>query len=170
MRGLSLIAVAALSWALALNCGTANLLWDDIEALAKAMELQKFCAKNPGHKRCDEIEERQAFCNNYPTHDRCKENAASTVLFWCESADPYILGMCDGTLNWYADQAVTAIPEWKRVPPAVVQNSDQLRRLFIREGHRVPEVLHLPASQLFYYAVTKAFPCMLRPKETIIPK
>jgi hypothetical protein len=92
------------------------------------------------------------------------------VLFWCESADPYTLGMCTGTMSWYADQAVKAIPEWKCVPPAVVKNAEQLRRLFIREGHRVPEVLHLPVSQLFYYAVTKAFPCRFLPKETIIPK
>ena len=52
-----------------------------------------------------------------------------------------------------------ALAEWRCVPPAVIDDTEQLRRLFLREANRMPEVLHLPARQLVYYAVAKAFPC-----------
>src|SRR5947209_6856982 len=118
MRGLSVIMVVALSSALTQNCNAENSLsWSDVSDAIKAMELQKFCANNPGHTRCREIEERRKYCNNNPNDERCKEDAASTVLFWCESTTlPYNLGMCDGTLGRYADQAATDVPEWKCVP------------------------------------------------------
>jgi hypothetical protein len=110
----------------------------------------------------EEGERNRAFCVKNPQHDRCKEHIASTVLFWCESNAPESLGRCHGTLNRYAAQAKTEVVEWKCVPRAVVENTEQLRQLFIREGHRVPEILHLPAPRLLYYAVTKAFPCRWR--------
>jgi hypothetical protein len=109
-----------------------------------------------------EAEEHRAFCAENPKHDRCKEPDASTALIWCESNLPENLGRCHGVLQGYAIRGATEVVEWKCVPQAVVENTEQLRRLFIREAHRVPEVLHLPASQLLYYAVTKAFPCPLR--------
>jgi hypothetical protein len=137
-------------------------LFDSIEDLGKTMELQKFCAKNPGHTRCKEMEERQAFCNSYPTHDRCKEDSASTVLFRCESTDPYVLGMCHGSLMAYAEDGAKNLIEWKCVPREVLRDTEQLRRLFLREAQQSPEVLHLPARQLVYYAVAKAFPCRFR--------
>jgi hypothetical protein len=51
------------------------------------------------------------------------------------------------------------------VPRAVIDDTEQLRRLFLREANRMPEVLHLPARQLVYYAVAKAFPCQFQPDQ-----
>src|SRR4029450_6029575 len=35
--------------------------------------------------------------------------------------------------------------------------------LLIRKAYRTPEVLHLPARRLLYYAVAQAFPCRVHP-------
>jgi hypothetical protein len=87
---------------------------------------------------------------------------AADVLTWCEPgiADPYNLGRCEAQLGFAAREGAR-FPEWQCVPRAVLTNPDQLRRLFIREGRRMPEILHQPAERLLFYAVAKAFPCPL---------
>jgi hypothetical protein len=179
VRLASTIKAAALSGALVLGTlvspyrATAGGMWELLAPDLKKLDLARFCDKNAGHPRCKAIEERQLFCKNNPTHDRCKERSASTLLIWCESNDPYTLGMCAGELKGFAYDgsgsslfgmsAPAPLPEWQCVPKAVIDDTEQLRRLFIREANRMPEVLHLPARQLVYYAVAKAFPCPLQP-------
>ena len=108
-----------------------------------------------------EGKQHRAFCAKNPDDDICKPIAASTLLFLCESETPESLGRCHGALHAYALDGKD-IPELLCVPRATIQDYEQLRRLFIREGNRMPEVLHQPARQLLYYAVAKAFPCPLR--------
>ena len=118
-------------------------LWDLIgQALQDGEALRALCAKSPGD-------------------DRCKEPQASTVLFWCERGpnDPHFLGQCHARLGAYARLGSQSLAEWRCVPPEVINNEEQLRRLFVLEGDRHPEVLHMPAQQLLYYAVAVAFPC-----------
>ena len=110
-----------------------------------------------------ETEQHRAFCNKNPGDDRCKDRSASAVLVWCEREDDaHGRGLCHGALAAYAAEGVSLLPEWQCVPQAVSRDNEQLRRLFLREAQRVPEVLHEPARRLLYYAVLKAFPCALR--------
>ena len=118
-------------------------MWSQIEQAIKQGEQHRlFCAKNPGD-------------------DRCKPMPGSTLLFLCESRAPASLGRCQGRLEAYAldGKGLTA---WLCVPKDTISDSEQLRRLFVREGQRMPEVLNRPARLLLYYAVAKAFPCPLR--------
>ncbi|HEY7245312.1 MAG TPA: Rap1a/Tai family immunity protein [Xanthobacteraceae bacterium] len=174
MRGISVIAAVVLSFAFDYNC-TADPsfrdLLDSIEEFARAKKLEDFCAKNPGHADCAQIEERQRFCRDNLKDDGCDDKQGSTILFWCEStALPESMGRCHAAMYWYATHAPKTLFEWKCVPPDVVRNTEQLRRIFIREAERIPEVLHLPAGRLFYYAITKAFPCRRPSKEIAIPR
>ena len=134
---LRVVIVCALS--LAVASAHAETMWDMV---GRAIEDREFCAKNPDH-------------------DRCKGPTGADVLTWCESALPGNQGRCFGALDRYLTDA-KRLPEWRCVPPDVKTNFEQVRRLFIREGERMPEVLHFPARQLLYYAVIKAFPCPLR--------
>jgi hypothetical protein len=109
-----------------------------------------------------EGERHPALCAKNPNDERCKDKAASTVLAWCEREDAYSRGLCDGTLGGFAQDGAASLPEWQCAPAAVTKDEEQLRRLFLREAHRLPEVLHEPARKLLYYAVLKAFPCPLR--------
>jgi hypothetical protein len=111
-------------------------------------------------KKGDEF---RAFCTKNPEHDRCQPTPASTVLIWCESSDPSNSGSCHGALRAFASNGAR-LPEWQCVPRAVLDNTTQLQRLFVREGQRMPEILHQPAEKLLYYAVAKAFPCPLLQK------
>jgi len=123
---------------------TAESLWDMIgRSIEDGKKKQEFCAKNPQHERCQPI-------------------TASTLLIRCESSLPENLGRCHGSLMAYAQDGVEDLIEWQCVPLEVRRDTEQLRRLFLREAQRVPEVLHLQARQLLYYAVVKAFPCSLR--------
>jgi Ssp1 endopeptidase immunity protein Rap1a len=88
-----------------------------------------------------------------------KEDSASAVLVFCEKPN---LGTCRAELGSFAREGAVSLFEWHCVPPEVIKDTEQLRRLFLREAQRMPEVLHLPARQLLYYAVAKAFPCPLR--------
>ncbi len=106
-------------------------------------------------------QELRALCAQNPRHERCQPPTASTVLTWCESADPYNRGRCHGQLTGIARDGAR-LTEWLCVPRAVIGNADQLQRLFVREGQRMPEILHQPAERLLFYAVAKAFPCPLR--------
>lgn len=118
-------------------------MWDQIEEAIKQGEKHRaFCAKHPGD-------------------DRCKPMAASTLLFLCESREPASLGTCHGALEAYAldGKDLTA---WLCVPKDTIYDFEQLRRLFVREGERMPEILNRPARLLLYYAVANAFPCPLR--------
>jgi hypothetical protein len=92
-----------------------------------------------------------------------QQPTAADVLTWCEPgiADPYNLGRCEAQIRSDVRKGKQLL-EWQCVPPAVLSNPDQLRRLFIREGQRVPEILHQPAERLLFYAVAKAFPCPMR--------
>jgi hypothetical protein len=108
-----------------------------------------------------EGEQRRAFCAEHPSDDGCKPMPASALLFLCEHNTPENLGHCHGALHAYAldGQELSA---WLCVPKDTLNNYEQLRRLFIREAERMPEVLHRPAQLLLYYAVARAFPCPLR--------
>jgi Rap1a immunity proteins len=108
-----------------------------------------------------EGEQHRAFCAKNSKDDSCKPMAASLMLVLCESGSPESLGHCHGALHAYALDGKD-LAEWQCVPHATIQDFEQLRRLFIREANRMPEVLHQPARQLLYYAVAKAFPCPLR--------
>jgi Rap1a immunity proteins len=143
-----------------------------LDLAMKQLDLALFCDKHVGHPRCKKIEEERLFCKNNPDDDHCKEESASTLLLWCESKDPSARGRCDGALSVFAHDgagsslfgmsAPAALPQWQCVPPGVIEDTEQLRRLFLREAERTPEVLHRPARLLLYYAVAKAFPCPLR--------
>jgi len=141
-----IIAACALALILATAAqrpGLAQGMWDQIERAIKEGEQHRaFCAKNPGD-------------------DRCKPIPASTLLFLCESNTPESLGRCHGALDAYASDGKD-LSAWLCVPKDTLQDYEQLRRLFIREAERMPEVLHRPARLLLYYAVAKAFPCPLR--------
>jgi hypothetical protein len=108
-----------------------------------------------------EGESHRTFCANYPQDDRCNEQAASTLLFLCEDRSPESLGRCHGALHAYALDG-RDLAEWLCVPKATLNDYEQLRRLFMREADRMPEILQRPARQVLYYAVAKAFPCPLR--------
>jgi len=110
-----------------------------------------------------EGEQHRAFCAKNPKHDSCKPMPASTLLYLCESLAPESLGRCTGALHAYALDGKD-LDEWLCVPRDTLDDYEQLRRLFIREGERMPELLHRPAQLLLYYAVAKAFPCALRIK------
>jgi Rap1a immunity proteins len=105
-----------------------------------------------------EAEETGALCASNPSHDRCNDARASDVLVWCESDTPFDRGRCHGAVEAYASRGAQ-LQEWQCVPPPVLKDGEQLRRLFVRAGQRTPEILHLPAPQLLYYAVANAFPC-----------
>lgn len=109
-----------------------------------------------------EGEQLRAICAENPSDDRCKETPASTLLIWCESTLPENLGRCHGALGAFAHDGAALLPEWQCVPQAVTGDEEQLRRLFLREAGRLPEILHQPARKLLYYSVLKAFPCPLR--------
>ena len=174
MRSLRNIVAVALMMTLvaAHQRALAENMWDLL--IPEKLQLVLFCEKHVGHPRCKKIEQERLFCKNNPTNDRCKEQSASTVLLWCEHSDPESQGKCDAELGGDARAGAglpslfgmpartAALPEWQCVPKAVIDDWEQLRRLFIREANRMPEVLHLPARQLLYYAVAKAFPCPLR--------
>jgi Rap1a immunity proteins len=115
----------------------------DWGCVGRALEKREFCAKNP-------------------EHDSCKPATASTLLMRCDSSDASDVAYCHGFLSAVASGGPANLPEWRCVPKGVEEQPEQLRLLFIREAHRMPEVLHLPAQQLLYYAVIKAFPCPLR--------
>ena len=108
-----------------------------------------------------EGEQHRAFCAKNPNDDKCKPMPASTLLFLCESNAPESLGRCTGELDAYAQDGKN-LSAWLCVPKDTISDYEQLRRLFIREGEQMPEVLHRPARLLLYYAVSKAFPCPLR--------
>ena len=109
-----------------------------------------------------EGEQHRALCAKNPNDDRCKPLFASTLLFWCERDQPDYLGRCHGALMAYAQDGAKELLDWQCVPPGVAADTEQLRRLFLREAQRMPEVLNQPARKLLYYAVLKAFPCPLR--------
>lgn len=118
-------------------------LWDQIERAIKQGEQHcAFCAQNPGN-------------------DSCKPTPGYTLLFLCENTAPESLGRCHGALHAYALDG-QKLAAWTCVPKDTLEDYEQLRRLFIREGERIPEVLNRPARLLLYYAVAKAFPCPLR--------
>lgn len=106
-------------------------------------------------------EQHRAFCAKNPSDNRCKPMPASTLLFLCESRAPASLGRCHSALEAYALDGKD-IAAWLCVPHDAISDDEQLRRLFVREGERMPEILHRPARLLLYYAVAKAFPCPLR--------
>lgn len=108
-----------------------------------------------------EGEQDRAFCVHNPNNDICKPMVASTLLFLCESSTPVSLGRCTGAIHAYALEG-KKLDAWLCVPEDALDNDEQLRRLFIREGERMPEVFHRQARLLLYYAVAKAFPCPLR--------
>jgi Rap1a immunity proteins len=107
-----------------------------------------------------ESEQHRAFCAKNSNDVSCKPTPASTLLFLCESNTPESLGRCHGALHAYALDGQD-LDAWFCVPKDTLQDYEQLRRIFIREGERMPEVLHRPARLLLYYAVAKAFPCPL---------
>lgn len=117
-------------------------MWDQIERAMK------------------EGEQHRAFCAKNPSDDSCKPMSGSTLLFLCENAAPESLGRCHGALHAYALDG-QELAAWTCVPKDTLKDYEQLRRLFIREGERMPEVLNRPARLLLYYAVAKAFPCPL---------
>lgn len=101
------------------------------------------------------------FCAKNPEHDRCKPMTAATLLMRCDSSDSREVLSCHATLYAMAFDAPASLPEWRCLPKGAAEHPEQLRLLFVREAHRLPEVLHQPARQLLYYAVIKAFPCPL---------
>lgn len=105
------------------------------------------------------LEERE-FCAKNSKHDSCKPTTAAKLLMRCDSADPENVAYCLGSLMGLSSEP-EALVELQCVPHEVWRNPEQLRRLFIRDN-RMPEILHLPARQLLYYSVAKAFPCPLR--------
>lgn len=105
--------------------------------------------------------EKQGSCAKHPKHDSCKPTTAAKLLMRCDSADPENVAYCLGSLMGLSSEP-EALIELQCVPREVWRNPEQLRRLFVREANRTPEVLHLPARQLLYYSVAKAFPCPLR--------
>jgi hypothetical protein len=107
-----------------------------------------------------EGEQHRAFCANNPNDDSCRPMAAYALLLLCQGQTPEGLGHCHGALRAYALEGKD-LDAWLCVPTDTLQDFEQLRRLFIREAARMPEVLHRPARLLLYYSVAKAFPCPL---------
>lgn len=147
----------------------ARIAWTRFAAVALAVVTFSVCKSALAEEMWDMIgralkegEQLRAFRTNNPTNDRCKETPASTLLIWCESNLPENLGRCHGALTNFAHDGAALFPEWQCVPQAVTDDAEQLRRLFLREAARLPEVLNQPARKLLYYAVLKAFPCALR--------
>jgi hypothetical protein len=101
----------------------------------------------------------KGFCAKNPDNERCKPTTGSTLLMRCDSGYSGDVAYCHGSLSAMAMRGATTVPEWKCVPAQVAKQPEQLRLLFIRESRRIPEVLHLPAENLLYYAVITAFPC-----------
>jgi hypothetical protein len=140
----------------------AESMWDSLMPAIKSIETAEFCNKNRGHERCKELEAKRAFCAKNPERVECREERASARLLRCERNDPGSLGGCHAAIIADLGRGLREVPELRCVPEAVLDDPEQLRRLFIREANRNPEVLHLPARNLLYYAVVKAFPCPLR--------
>jgi Ssp1 endopeptidase immunity protein Rap1a len=101
-----------------------------------------------------------AFCKGNPADGRCDrtKTIGAQLLLKCDTRDEADRAYCHGSLDSMAHFAVTNVPEWKCVPKEPL-HPEQLRLLFVREAHQHPEVLHLPAENLLFYAVAKAFPC-----------
>lgn len=115
----------------------AQSMWNSIRSAAAQKE---FCAKNPTDRSCRAI-------------------TAAELLTKCQG-DRTERAYCAGTLDAIATSGKAELIEWQCVPDAVIEgHPEQLRIIFVREAHRMPEILHLPARQLLFYAVTKAFPC-----------
>ena len=136
--------IAVLALFVFLGCNEAGAMWDKIaRSLEEAKQKNALCAKNPANEACKEI-------------------PATELLIRCRSNDPLNLGRCHGTLANLAQGGNEILLEWQCVPSAVINNTEQLRILFVREADRTPEILHLPAWKLFYFSIVKAFPCSLR--------
>ena len=103
-------------------------------------------------------EQHRAFCAKNPSDDNCEPIAAYALLLLCQGHAPESLGRCHGALDAYASEG-RDIDAWLCVPKDTLKDSEQLRRLYINEAARMPEVLHRPARLLLYYSVAKAFPC-----------
>ena len=106
-------------------------------------------------------EQHRAFCTKNPNDDNCKPIAAyALLLLLCQGHTPENLGHCHSALDAHASEGKN-FDAWLCVPKDTLRDSEQLRRLFIREAARMPEVLHRPARLLLYYSVARAFPCPL---------
>ena len=149
-----------------------NSLWDDVGRLGKALELSQFCGKHQGHPRCKELEAQRAFCAKHPMDaERCDPPSAGKLLQWCDSQDSNDHAHCAGVLDAeLTDGAAPQLgsppiklsepePALQCVPVEVLREPEQIRILFVREAHNHPEVLHLSARRLLYYALAKTFPC-----------
>jgi hypothetical protein len=99
------------------------------------------------------------FCKTNPMDDHCnpKKTTGGQLLLRCDTRDEADRAFCLGSLHSMASFAVKNVPEWKCIPKAPL-HPEQLRLFFVREAHLHPEVLHLPAENLLFYAVAKAFP------------
>ncbi len=146
-------------------------MWELLAPSLKAIELAKFCDQHPGHQRCKELEAQRTYCAMHPMDAaQCDSPAAGNLLQQCESNESADRASCEGVLVAKLDTG--AAPQLKPidnlfapepalacVPVPVLQNPEQLRLLFIREANRHPEVLHLSARRLLFYALAKTFPC-----------
>jgi hypothetical protein len=143
--------VFALVFAAACRAALAQGMWDEIDRALK------------------QGEQHRALCAERPHDDSCKPMPASTLLFLCESRAPESFGRCHGELSAYASDGKN-LDAWLCVPKDTLADFEQLRRLFVREGERMPEILNRPARLLLYYAVAKAFPCSLRAVPPTVPR
>lgn len=143
LRSLRTIITVALTLLIATGHGraVAESTWDKIERAFKEGDQQH-----------------RAFCAKKPHDDSCKPMAAYALLLLCQGDTPESLRHCQGALDAYALQG-RDLDLWLCVPKGTLQDSEQLRQLFIREAAQMPGVLHRPARLLLYYSVAKAFPC-----------
>lgn len=148
-----------------------NGVWGELAPALKQLDLVTFCTKHRGDTRCKDLEALRAFCAAHPMDaERCDRPSAAKLLQQCDSDSSTDHAACAGVLDAMIDSG--AAPQLKPslkldapepalacVPVAVLNSPDQLRILFVREAYRHPEVLHLPARRLLYYALAKTFPC-----------
>lgn len=152
-----------------------NPIWDAVKKLGDDIALNEFCAKHPGHTRCKDLESLRAFCADHPMDaERCDPPSAASLLQECDSDSSTDHAACAGRLDAFLDNG--AVPQFGPplipamrdapepvlfcVPTAVIRNPDQVRLLFVQAAHEHPEVLHLPARRLLFYALAKTFPCI----------
>jgi hypothetical protein len=147
-------------------------IWDAVKELGDAIALNEFCAKHPGHTRCKDLEALRVFCAAHPMDaERCDPPSAAKLLQECNSDSSTDHAACAGVLDAMVDSGAAPQmgspvklnapePALACVPVAVLDSPDQLRILFVREAYRHPEVLHLPARRLLFYALAKTFPCI----------
>jgi len=108
----------------------------------------------------EEMKQRRLFCSKNPNDSACRETSAALLLIDCASSDQLDNARCGGRLDAMAFDG-RALPEWSCAPKDM--HPEQLRLLFVREAHRLPEMLHQPARTFLFYAVAKAFPCASNP-------